>query len=183
MIESTDVLPTTTTASTAVGRRSVLTPDATRRFMEAIRVGASMKTAAKFAGVSARTVYRHLQAGRAGEGDAQVEFLQEYDKARADREVNDLAVVEKAARDGNWQASVWRLERLDPERYGRRLKIESKITQTNRAELEITHRLLADPRVMAALDAVTCEQAVTDGSEQSVTLDVTDDQPDATDDQ
>jgi hypothetical protein len=36
----------------------------------------------------------------------------------AESEMFDLNVITKAARDGHWQASAWRLERKYPKRYG-----------------------------------------------------------------
>lgn len=41
------------------------------------------------------------------------------EQARASAEVGNIALISRSARDGNWFAAAWLLERLYPERYAR----------------------------------------------------------------
>lgn len=47
------------------------------------------------------------------------EISERLESARANAEVANVALVQRAARDGNWLAAAWLLERLYPDRYAR----------------------------------------------------------------
>ena len=50
-------------------------------------------------------------------------FAAEVELALAEAEVRDIAVIEKAAQT-QWQAAAWRLERMHPDRFGRKERLE-----------------------------------------------------------
>jgi hypothetical protein len=51
------------------------------------------------------------------------EFSDAVEKALAESEVRDVAVISIAAAQGDWRASAWRLERKFPDKYGRRQRV------------------------------------------------------------
>lgn len=48
-----------------------------------------------------------------------VQIVEAHLAARARVEVDALAAIHRAARDGSWQAAAWWLERANPDRYGK----------------------------------------------------------------
>lgn len=97
----------------------------------ALRTGAYVETAVAHVGIHKDTYYRWMRKGR--EEREHIDngkrprktyglYLRLYDaviKAQADAEVRDLAIISKAAED-HWQAAAWKLERRNPDRWGRR---------------------------------------------------------------
>ena len=49
-------------------------------------------------------------------------FLSQVEKAQAEAESRDVALIAKAASD-DWKAAAWRLERKQPRRYGPRVAV------------------------------------------------------------
>jgi hypothetical protein len=52
------------------------------------------------------------------------EFADAIQKAQADAETRNVALIAKAAQDGTWTAAAWWLERKYPERWGRKERHE-----------------------------------------------------------
>lgn len=119
------------------GRPTKLTSEIQNKIVTAIRAGNYIETAAAYAGISKNTLYDWLKRGarekerlernpraRIKKSEAPyVEFSDAVEKAMAEAEIRDVAIIAKAAEE-NWQAAAWRLERKYPERWGRREKIE-----------------------------------------------------------
>jgi hypothetical protein len=114
------------------GRPTSLTTDAQERILEAIKAGNYNETAAKYAGIAVSTFYGWMERGRrerdriaalGGEPDAKevtfLDFMEAVEKAEAESEVRDVAIIARAAATGTWQAAAWRLERKHPRKYGR----------------------------------------------------------------
>lgn len=94
-----------------------LTEEIQLRICEAIRIGASLKQAAQYGGISKQTLRRWI---RRGKNEKQGEFRRfwcQVKKAEACLVVTLLGVICKAA-DEDWQAAVWWLEHVCPETYG-----------------------------------------------------------------
>lgn len=124
------------------GRPSKLTEDRTKRITDAIQIGAYPEHAARAAGIAPSTYYDWMAKGEEGyEGFA--EFSEAVKEAKAQAEINDLAVITKAARDGHWQAAAWKRERSDPEHWGRRERVE----HTGKGGGPVTVADLTDPEV------------------------------------
>lgn len=111
----------------ARGRPPKLTPEIRKRIVDAVRAGNYLETAAKFAGVAKQTLYNWMARGRRASRGEYREFVDAVEKALSDAEVADVAIIGKAAREGNWQAAAWRLERKFPDRWGRRTKVEAEV--------------------------------------------------------
>lgn len=120
-----------------------LDQDLSDKICAAVRLGNYIETAAAFAGIARSTLYEWMKLGRAtpkeGETVEQFELAQPYrefvvqlEQAMASAEVRDVTTIMKAS-SRNWQAAAWRLERRNPERWGRRDRPEvpeDKVTPT-----------------------------------------------------
>jgi hypothetical protein len=114
------------------GRPLLFSKEIADKIITAVQAGNYMETAAAFAGVPKQTFYEWLKRGgkacqvrakgkEVPEKELQfMEFSDAIEKAIAEAEVLDLSLIKQAARDGNWQAAAWRLERHYPDRWGRK---------------------------------------------------------------
>ena len=109
------------------GRPTKLTPPVQQKICEAIRAGNYMETAAAYAGIEKTTLYDWLRRGAREKRGIYHEFGKAVEKALADAETRDVALIAKAAADGQWQASAWRLERRYPDRWGRRERVDAVV--------------------------------------------------------
>lgn len=142
------------------GRPTKLTPETQAKICDAIRAGNYLETSAAFAGIDKSTLYAWLRKGAAAKRGIHVEFSRAIEKAMADAEARDVALIGKAAADGTWQASAWRLERKYPDRWGRteRHRIDATVISAevdpNAAVAELA-RLLARRVTGAGADSDT----------------------------
>lgn len=103
------------------GRPTKRTPEARERILTAVRLGVSFEIAAKAAGVSEDLVREWRRTDST--------FYEDCEKARAQFEVDGLALIQAQAMKGNWQAKAWAMERIIPERYGRRFQPVAMIAE------------------------------------------------------
>ena len=113
------------------GRPTKLNPTVQQRVCDAIRSGNWMETAAAFAGIDRSTLQRWFRRGEQAPKGIYRDFATAVQKATADAEARDVALIGKAAGEGNWQAAAWRLERRFPERWGRKDRIEATVHSTS----------------------------------------------------
>ena len=102
------------------GRPTKLNPETQAKICDALRAGNYLETAAAYAGIDKTTLFDWLRKGARAKRGIHKEFSQAVEKAMADAETRDVALIGKAANNGTWQASAWRLERKYPDRWGRR---------------------------------------------------------------
>lgn len=90
--------------------------------------GASNKDIAAYIGVSERTFYRWLNTPTS---EKQRQFSQSIKKAEPEFKAALRSKIIDAAQHGSWQAAAWMLERLYPDEYGRkdRVQAEAKVEQ------------------------------------------------------
>jgi len=95
------------------GRRSKLTNEVTERFIRAIKVGCPIKDACGCAGISETSYYKWIQWADSDRKDVKKyrEFRDDVKAAEGEATQAWLAIIEKAAREGSWQAAAWKLER------------------------------------------------------------------------
>ena len=105
------------------GRPTKLTPEVQTVIVNAILAGNYMDVAAASAGVSKTTLMLWLRNGARAEGGIQKEFSHACEKALAEAEVRDVAMIARAGMT-EWQAIAWRLERRHPDRWGRKERHE-----------------------------------------------------------
>lgn len=125
---------------------SEITTEQIESLCSAIRSGSDLDTSCHFAGISNQLVYRWLEFGKleserinAGGKPLKAEakylaFWDDLKKARADAVVRNVAFIQKAAQEGNWQAAAWWLERTVPESYGKKSNTQPKATENKQIE-------------------------------------------------
>lgn len=94
------------------GRPTKRTPETEKRILDALRIGATRKDASLAAGISQETFCQWMNSFP--------EFAEAVEKAESEDKLRMLAAITKASQEGSWQAAAWRLERKDPDNYGRR---------------------------------------------------------------
>ena len=105
-----------------LGRQTKLTPDVQKKIIDAVRAGAFLSTAARYAGVGESTLMNWMARGRActnrnGKDKIYREFLEEIDMAEASSEVA-ANLQWRAAWAKDWHAAEKWLGSRYPERYG-----------------------------------------------------------------
>jgi transposase len=100
------------------GRKTKLTPQVQEKMVQALSVGATREHAYQYAGISHEAFYNWLEKGEAGK-PLYVEFYEAVKNAEAQAAVGWLALIDSAARAGQWQAAAWKLERRYPKVWGR----------------------------------------------------------------
>lgn len=98
------------------GRRPLLLDDPSiqDRICKAVAQGCSYEQAAAFGGIHVGTLYAWLSNGREEE-DTNHHYRRFFDavqKARAHCMLKHLANIDRAAENGDWKASAWKLERI-----------------------------------------------------------------------
>jgi hypothetical protein len=148
--------------------------DRVNKICSALQVGAPVKTAAAFAGVSDKTVYNWIsRAGsvmqRAEEAGPDavlspddllyMRFAEEFLKATASFELKNLGLIAHAAMGGPdgkgtkyWQAAAWLLERRKPQSYGMNRQVTDDENPTE--EKDVT----PDPIPKGELDPYDAER-------------------------
>lgn len=144
--------------------------DATRdRIVQAILAGNYMETAAAYAGISKQTLYRWIQM--ADEPDADPiyrDFRDAVETARAQSEIRNVALIQKAANDGTWQAAAWYLERTNPRRWGRRDSVAITGEDGGPVRVEVSARETLAAK-LAAAEIAAREAIETTATEDDVT--------------
>ena len=156
-----------TTERRTLGRPTKLTPELTDEIVKLVGLGNYIETAAAFSGLSKQTIYNWLRRGRreidrVGAGSRSrkirkkealcVEFVDAITRARAEFEVTALHKINVASNE-DWKAAAWRLERLNPQRYGPVELIVGDITvgEVEKSALSDDERLL---RIQSLLQRV-----------------------------
>nr|WP_255724707.1 hypothetical protein [Shimazuella soli] len=98
-------------------------------------MGNYIETASAYAGINKTTLYDWLKRGARENRGKYRAFSNAVEKAMAEAEMRDVALIAQAAKE-NWQAAAWRLERKYPARWGR--KTQHEVTGKEGGPVEIT---------------------------------------------
>lgn len=101
-----------------IGRPTVLTQEIQDELVKYLSIGNYLETACDMVGVNTQMVKRWIYAGARGNPKYK-EFSDAIKRAHAQAEVMLLALIDRAAQGGAWQAAAWRLERKFPDKWGR----------------------------------------------------------------
>lgn len=127
------------------GRPKKLTPKIKKAIIEAVERGNYVETAAALAGISKTTLYDWMKRG-AREADRLdrfpdeevdpnerpfMDFSNALTRAMAVAEDRDVQNIDKAALE-DWKASAWRLERRNPERWGKKESLNAKLEHSGK---------------------------------------------------
>lgn len=108
-----------------MGRKSKLTVEVVDKICQAVKLGASLSLAARYAGICDTSLHRYLalgaEGGRGERAKMAAKLVARLRQAEGDGGVGLLAKIQKSATNGDWRAGAWILERRYPEDYGRRV--------------------------------------------------------------
>lgn len=105
-------------------RPIALTPDRQEKLLEAIRAGNYIQTACTYAGISKQTYYNWKHTAETPDApEWAVDLFDAIENARAQAEVRNVALIQRAATT-QWQAAAWWLERSFPQQFGRINRVE-----------------------------------------------------------
>lgn len=144
------------------GRPTLCTPETTRKATDALRLQAPYWLAARYAGIGESTFMAWMARGRA-DTEADIDspyrdFLEEVHNASSQGAIGELAMIEKAAKDGEWRAAAWKLERRYPEDFGRRpqalIPNGARVSAGTDEEARVSLNSLTDAELVQ-LDAMT----------------------------
>lgn len=110
------------------GAQTLCTPEVQRILVESMRHGSTKKLACDRAGIHIDTLMEWQRRGKAGEEPFRTLVL-EMSKALGDLAVHDMAIVTKAAREGEYRAAIWRLENRFGIKAANQHKIEGTVEQ------------------------------------------------------
>jgi hypothetical protein len=102
------------------------------------------------------TLHRWLRHGRTQTRGRYRKFLNAVEKARAEGESRDVALIAKAA-STDWKAAAWRLERRAPRRYG--LRVQVSVQQELEAILDRLQNGLMPDAYEKVLELIAAEDA------------------------
>jgi hypothetical protein len=119
------------------GRKTKLTPEFIEEASKLIAGGNTVKDVAAYMGVGESAWYDWLSIGEQRKGTLYSEFAESIKKSKPVAKIAMLSIVTNAARDGNWQAACWYLERTDPDNYGRRDRIKQEITGKDGGPIQV----------------------------------------------
>lgn len=100
-----------------------LTDEMIANAVKGIEEGNYACTVALALGISERSFWRWLEKGEKANSGIYSRFWHAIKKAEGIREKELLGIIRKAA-NRNWQAAAWMLERMAPEKFGRRERIQ-----------------------------------------------------------
>jgi hypothetical protein len=135
-----------------IGRPSSLTPERHDKIVELISAGNYVDTAAGAAGVHKSTFYLWLDRGQSerdrltatpgADPDPDeapfLDFLNAIEKAQNEAEARNVAIIQRAAVTGTWQAAAWWLERTRSKKYARMEKTEVTGTDGGAVRVDVS---------------------------------------------
>ena len=118
------------------GRPSKISKEISDAIVENLRLGNYIEHASAACGINKSTLYLWLERGRKEQEkidaglepnpDEQIflEFSNAVEKAKAEAVSRNVAIIQKSAHHGTWQAAAWWLERSHSKKWGRQQKVE-----------------------------------------------------------
>lgn len=128
-----------------MARQTKFTPETEQRILTALRLGATRVLAAQAGGIHYDTLRAWIHSKPA--------FSVAVMGAESQAAINALGSIQKAAREGDWHAAAWMLERRYPDQYGRRNAAPTAIAVAADARLRI--EWAHDWRGLGGVDSVT----------------------------
>jgi transposase len=133
-----------------MARPTKLTPEVAARIVAAIRAGNYLEPSARSAGIAPATFYRWMRKGKKDSRGMYRDFYEAVERASAEAEVHAVAVIRRAANEGDWRAAAHFLERRHPEGWRRHESIDTEETQ-----LIVTTEDVASPKARKELREIT----------------------------
>ena len=133
------------------GRKVKLNKAIEDAFIQAIKLGCPKKDACGCAGIGETTFYKWMEWADSNRKDAHVyqEFRERIKAAEGEATQRWLAIIEKAAQAGQWQAAAWKLERRRA-MFIPRVKAEVEATIDGRVEIKDARERVLDKLALQA---------------------------------
>jgi hypothetical protein len=117
------------------GRPTTLTPELSAQIVGLVGEVGALATAARCAGVPVSVAREWLSRGLGKDSNRPrtalyASFADGIEKARGDFVARRIRRIERAAEDGTWTADAWAVERVDPDTWARRDRVEVAATVT-----------------------------------------------------
>jgi len=107
-----------------LARKSKLTQELIKEAYKLVAAGNYVKDIYPILGIDESTWYRWLSEGEKAKSGLKREFYETIKKAEKDAIARNVALIQRAAQEGNWQAAAWWLERKYFEDWGRKDKVD-----------------------------------------------------------
>ena len=114
-----------------MGRHTKLTPQIQKEICDTIRATGCKRDAALLAGITEGTLYNWVNRGKQAKSGKYLEFLKAIEKAELQFKNSLVASIRKSGRGDpergikpQWQANAWLLERMYPEEFAERKRID-----------------------------------------------------------
>lgn len=104
-------------------RKSKLTRELIEQAAKLIEEGNYQSHVAQALGIHEDTWYRWMREGAQTKNGLKRRFYEAVKKAEARAIARNVALIQKAAQEGNWQAAAWWLERKFPDEWGKKDKL------------------------------------------------------------
>jgi hypothetical protein len=117
------------------GRPTTLTAELSAQIVSLVGEVGALATAARCAGVPVRVAREWVARGLGNDPDRSctplfAAFAHGVEKARGDFVARRIRRIEQAAEDGTWTADAWAVERIDPDTWGRKDRVDVSGTIT-----------------------------------------------------
>lgn len=96
----------------------------TKKICQKIATGVPINHSCASVGISRSQFYEWYRRGKQAKRGKYHDFYEKVEKAKADAISLRVARINKAGENGNWQADAWYLERIDPEHFGKKDKVQ-----------------------------------------------------------
>lgn len=112
-----------TPETTERGRPTKFTKETIQKLIQAIKLSATYELAANYAGISYDSFNNWMKRGEAEKEGEFFNFFNSIKEAEGIAAIMSLSKIEHAAKEGNWQAAAWKLERRYPHHYGKNVSV------------------------------------------------------------
>ena len=129
-----------------IGRPTKHTPETIALILANIEGGNTIEDSCKAAGVGYSTMREWAVADP--------EFADRVEKAGATARIAMVSIVQKVAKEGNWQAAMTYLERRDPEHWGRRDRVSMTVDLNREARRLAQETGLDEAAILAEAEAL-----------------------------
>jgi hypothetical protein len=117
--------------------------------LKLLRSGVPVIHACAAVGIPEQTFYGWIRQGKKATKGQYFDFYNDVQKAKADAVTRNVALIQKAAQDGTWQASAWYLERCHPNEFGK--QEAHKLEHSGGLEVNVTE---ARERITSRINSV-----------------------------
>lgn len=107
-----------------MARKPKLNKELIEKAYELVAAGNYDKDVYPILGIDKSTWYRWLSEGETAKSGLKKEFYDTVKKAEKEAIARNVALIQRAAQEGNWQAAAWWLERKYFEDWGRKDKVD-----------------------------------------------------------